>query len=58
MPVNLYGEYPYKVDGKGRVGLPAAFRRVRLAEDSDLIVPDPEAGLRLGIREGGLRQMV
>lgn len=37
-PVNLYGEYPYKVDGKGRVGLPAAFRRV-LSKDL-LIVPD------------------
>ena len=39
-PVNLYGEYPYKVDGKGRVALPAAFRRV-LGKDL-LVLVDPD----------------
>ncbi len=38
-PVNLYGEYPYKMDGKGRVALPAAFRRV-LSKDL-LVLVDP-----------------
>lgn len=46
----LYGDYRHTMDGKGRVSLPAKFRKV--LPEALVVVPGPDASLNVFTEEG------